>query len=90
MSLQIRTRSDPRKYFLTSTQVQISSKLHDSCSGAARDGIIYIERAGAHSGELKYLIRAGRELIKKIEDKVNKEGIEGEDDDKDEDNGSSS
>ncbi len=53
-------------------------------------GIIYIERAGAHSGELKYMIKAGKELIRKIEDTVRGEGVEGEDDDKDEDNGSSS
>ncbi len=53
-------------------------------------GIIYIERAGAHSGELKYLIKAGKELIRKIEDKVRGDGVEGEDDDKDEDNGNSS
>ena len=38
--------------------------------------IIYMERAGASSGELKNLIRAGRELIRRVE----KRGREEEDD----------
>jgi hypothetical protein len=43
--------------------------------------IIYMEHAGASSGELKYLIRAGRELIRRVEKRSREEEEEQEESD---------
>ncbi len=51
----------------------------------AKSEIIYIEHAGAHSGEMKYLIRAGR-LIRRIEKKDGDEEIEEEEEEDDDNN----
>ena len=50
----------------------------------ARSEVVHMEHAGTHSGELKNLIRAGRELIRRVEERNREEEADSEESDSEE------